>query len=156
MVGQLFLTAISARHLPAKIPGPWPAGHGPRALKRGTCVRESLSGVRIRGPSPRAVVVHGAGAMVSMVGDDTIRPKYFFGAAERLWHMRREKILTRRIRAHPLRNPQISHGGCHMVARRNNFPKHYYKSLFINNNWLRTLDFNQRPSGYEFDVRNYL
>ena len=40
----------------------------PGPLKRGTCGLEVLSGGVIRGPGPWAVVVHGAGAMVSMAG----------------------------------------------------------------------------------------
>ena len=36
-------------------------------MNRGSCVLEGLSGVRIRGPGPWAVV-RGAGAMVSMAG----------------------------------------------------------------------------------------
>ena len=59
------LTAISARHPPAKILDPWPAVRDPGGLKRGFCGLEVLSGVGIRGPGPWAVV-RAAGAMVSM------------------------------------------------------------------------------------------
>ena len=40
----------------AKIPGPWPAVRDPGALKRRASVLVDLSGVRIRGPGPWAVV----------------------------------------------------------------------------------------------------
>jgi hypothetical protein len=64
---QWDIPIASWSHLLAKVPDPWPAVRDPGALKRGSSGLGNLSGVRIRGPGPWAVV-HGAGAIVSMAG----------------------------------------------------------------------------------------
>jgi len=53
------------------------------------------------------------------------------------WYMRREKGLTRRIESQPLQPPQISHGGCHMVAKNNGLSKGFDKPLFLRHVLLR-------------------
>ena len=61
-------TVGSQSFLLATISDPWPVVRDPGALDCGSCVLESWSGGGIRGPGPWAVVVRGAGAMVSMAG----------------------------------------------------------------------------------------
>jgi len=82
-------------------------------------------------------------------------PKRFFGAAEGLWHTGRGKILARRIGVQPLRPPQISHGGCHMVARNNGLSEGSDKPLFLLHIWLRGQDLLktlQLPNTFEMSI----
>ena len=44
---------------------------------------------------------------------------------------------------------EISHGGCHMVARKNGLSEGSYKLLIYLSFWIRFQDLSLRPSAYE-------